>query len=110
MPPRPAKALHSSLERPLLALCGPYGLSLKAPTPRKSSKHPLSKRCRIGSMSAVKRGLKNAGSFGDLARPESAGERVERAGDCAVAIEPCAGESRWRSSSATRRLARVGID
>jgi hypothetical protein len=42
-------------------LSGLYGPYLKAPTQRKSLKGPQKKRRRIGSILAVKLGLKNAG-------------------------------------------------
>jgi len=40
---------------------GRYGPYLKAPLPRKSSRHLLRKGRQAGSIAAVKRGLKNAG-------------------------------------------------
>ncbi len=52
----------------------------------------------------------HAGSLGDLARVEGAGQGVECAGDCAFAVEPRAGEPGRRSSSATGGSARVWVD
>ena len=64
-----------------MSLCGPYGPRLKAPTPRKSLKHPQRKRRRIGLIPLAKRGLKNAGKG---AMPDRHAAR----GPCSIAVRP----------------------
>src|SRR5664279_2199557 len=55
------KSQNWSSERHLMCLYGPFGPRLRAPIRKNSSRDPLRKRCRIGSIAPVKLGLKNAG-------------------------------------------------
>jgi len=57
-----------------MCLYGPFGPRLRVPTRKNSSRGPLRKRRRIGSIAPVKFGLKNAG---ENAMPDHRRRRIE---------------------------------